>query len=102
MKERRKAKKDMTKNKNPILGLKSNIPGESISDEPYQRLCRAILKQGALDLELCYIADDDEGAEKLENWFLSPWGQWLSNDMGQAIIDRTREHAVKRKKELGL
>ena len=46
----------------------------------------AILNQAALD----YRNGNDKQRTVLEDWFLSEWGQFLSNDMGEVIIERLK------------
>lgn len=47
----------------------------------------AILNQAAID----YRNGDKRAKKKLEEWFLSEWGQFLSNDMGEIILERLQK-----------
>ncbi len=47
----------------------------------------AILNQAAID----YREGGRRTRENLEKWFLSEWGQFLSNDMGEIILERLQK-----------
>ena len=47
----------------------------------------AILNQAAID----YREGNKKQKEVLEKWFLSEWGQFLSNDMGEIILERLQK-----------
>lgn len=56
-------------------------------DEPLLNLRTAIINQAVYDWH--------KGTEKqratLEKWFLSEWGQFISGDMGEIIIEKLRK-----------
>lgn len=67
------------------------VPGWQM--ESYERLRAAIVKQAVDDYikalrksdRLCDICEEQT---KLEEWFLSKWGQFLSGDNGEYIIEK--------------
>ena len=63
--------------------------------EGYQRLRTAIVKDAVNDYHKALRKTDRIGDVcreqiALENWFLSPWGQLLSGDNGELIIEKCR------------
>ena len=47
----------------------------------------AILQQAVSDWKY----GDKQTKEDLESWFLSEWGQFISNDMGEIIIENLKK-----------
>lgn len=72
------------------------MPGWQI--EAYERLRIEIVKSAVFDLKKALkksarIGEVCEEQKKLERWFLSKWGQMLSGDNGELIIDKChKEH----------
>ena len=67
------------------------IPGWQM--EAYERLRTEIVKSAVKDLKKALKKSDREGAVckeqvALERWFLSKWGQLLSGDNGEYIVNR--------------
>lgn len=63
--------------------------------EGYQRLRTEIVKDAVNDYHKALKKSDRIGEicreqTALENWFLSPWGQILSGDNGELIIEKCR------------
>lgn len=61
-------------------------------------LAAAILKLAKLDYKIALENNDKKETAKLERFFLSMWGQELSDFHGQLIIDRVRNEVKKLKK----
>lgn len=69
------------------------IPGWQI--EAYERLRTEVLRLAVKDLERALRKSDRLGVvcdeqKNMERWFLSSWGQLLSGDKGEYIIERCR------------
>ena len=63
--------------------------------EAYERLRTEIVKSAVSDYRKALKKTDRIGAvcreqRALERWFLSPWGQMLSGDNGELIIEKCR------------
>ena len=56
-------------------------------DEPLVSLRVAIINQAAID----YRQGNKAKKDYLEKWFLSDWGQFISGDMGEVIVERLRK-----------
>lgn len=56
-------------------------------DEMAISLQTAILQQAVSDWKY----GDKQTKEDLESWFLSEWGQFISNDMGEIIIENLKK-----------
>ena len=70
------------------------MPGWQI--EAYERLRTEIVRSAADDYKKAlkksdWLGEVCEEQEKLERWFLSPWGQALSGDNGEYIIEKCRK-----------
>lgn len=70
------------------------IPGWQI--EAYERLRTEIVKSAVFDYKASLKKSDRLGLvcdeqKKMERWFLSKWGQLLSGDNGEYIIEKCRE-----------
>jgi hypothetical protein len=71
------------------------IPGWQM--EGYHRLRTAVVKDAVNDYHKALKKSDRIGEvcreqTALEHWFLSPWGQILSGDNGELIIEKCREN----------
>lgn len=63
-------------------------------------LCAAILRRAAKDYIIALKRKDLYAIASLERFFLSDWGQLMSRNQGQHIIDTCRELArAKRSKQ---
>ena len=73
------------------MNLKKN--SENSREELYNmRLLRAAILRRAAQDYICAIRKRDYYAmSKLERFFLGPWGELLSNDHGQYIIDHCKK-----------
>ena len=65
--------------------------------EFYDRLRIEIVRQAVIDLQWALRKSDRLGFEceeqiALEKWFLSSWGQLLSGDTGEYIIEKCRQN----------
>ena len=70
------------------------IPGWQM--EAYERLRAEIVKAAVFDYKKALRKSDRLGVVcgeqiKLEKWFLSKWGQMLSGDNGELIIEKCRK-----------
>ena len=70
------------------------LPGWQI--EAYNRLRAEIVRSAVKDLEKAVKKSNRQGAicaeqKSMERWFLSKWGQFLSGDNGEYIIERCRK-----------
>lgn len=54
-------------------------------------ICAAIVSQAIKDYKDALAKKDRGEIRRLEEWFLSDWGQTLSNDNGALIIEKTRK-----------
>lgn len=54
-------------------------------------ICAAIVSQAIKDYKKALAENDRGEIRRLEKWFLSDWGQKLSNDNGALIIEKTRK-----------
>ena len=68
----------------------------------YERLRAEIVKSAAHDYQKALRKSDRLGficeeQTKLEDWFLSKWGQFLSGDNGEYIVERCRKTYKARK-----
>lgn len=50
----------------------------------------AIIKQAITDYKKALTKGDDGQIQYLENWFLSDWGQMLSDYKGEQIIEKIK------------
>lgn len=57
----------------------------------YERLRAAILEQAIFDYKKALKKQNDSTIEALERWFLSPYGEFLSDDRGAYIIENCRK-----------
>lgn len=57
------------------------------NDEGLILLQAAILEQAIHDYKIELKCG---GGRRLEKWFLSEWGQWISRDHGEEIIERCK------------
>lgn len=57
-----------------------------MSDEGFENLRIAILRQAVTDYEKALTDCDKEEIEKLEQFFKSEWGEFLSDEHGDYII----------------
>jgi hypothetical protein len=60
---------------------------EFFVDNGVMALRAAILNQAAID----YRQGSKKEKTWLEKWFLSDWGQFISGDMGEVIVERLRK-----------
>lgn len=60
-------------------------------NERYKALADGILAQGIKDYTYALKRDDERVKRECESFFLSDWGQMLSEGMGEHIIKRVRE-----------
>ena len=72
----------------------STMPAWEI--EAYERLRTEIVRSVVKDLEKAVKKSERQGSvcgeqKKLEKWLLSKWGQMLSGDNGEYIIERCRQ-----------
>ena len=70
------------------------IPGWQM--EAYERLRTAVVKSAVSELRKAIRKSNRIGSvcaeqKKLESWFLSPWGQMLSGDNGDFIIEKCHQ-----------
>ena len=66
----------------------------------YEPLCAAILRRAVQDYKIAIKHKDFHAIASLERFFLSDYGQMLSRNQGQYIIDISREMArTKRSKQ---
>lgn len=63
---------------------------------PWIRLAAAILKQASQDYMAALISNDAGNIRKYEDFFLSEYGQTLSFQQGDYIINQTRKEAAGR------
>lgn len=75
------------------------IPGWQM--EAYERLRTEIVRSVVKDLERAVRKSERQGAvcdeqKALEKWLRSKWGQLLSGDNGEYIIERCRQTCGKR------
>lgn len=82
------------------LNNKSNFSCIAHIDPKYRRLAAAILEQAVEDLKRAIIWRDYSATKALERWFLSDWGQTLSGNNGQLIIDRIYNEIQKEREKL--
>ena len=73
------------------------IPGWQM--EAYERLRTEVVRSAVKDLEKAIKKSKRQGSIcneqiALERWFLSKWGQLLSGDNGEYIIERCRNYPV--------
>jgi hypothetical protein len=59
-------------------------------------LAIGILNRAVKDYQYALRKGNTEKAERLERWFLSDWAQFLSDDMGEIIIEKSRNGVVKK------
>lgn len=76
------------------------IPGWQM--EAYERLRTEVVRSVVLDLEKAVKKSNKQGSmcdeqKYLEKWLLSKWGQFLSGDNGEFIIERCRKTQKARK-----
>ena len=70
------------------------IPGWQM--EAYERLRTEIVRSAVADYQKALRKSHKDGAvcdeqKKLEKWFLSKWGQLLSGDNGEYIIEKCKQ-----------
>ena len=63
---------------------------EDKSNYPYEDLRIAIVAKAVSDYRVALASDNERYIKPLEKFFLSSWGQFLSGDNGEYIIDRCR------------
>jgi hypothetical protein len=61
----------------------------------YKVLAIAILKQAASDYQDALKKNDEKRIAYFERWFVGDWAQLLSDDMGEVILRKCREDAIK-------
>lgn len=74
--------------------------------ECYEKLRTEIVKQAVMDLKKALRKSDRIGCvcdeqTRIEAWFLSKWGQMLSGDNGELIIEKCRKTYKKRSGQNG-
>lgn len=57
-------------------------------------LCQAIVSKAVEDYRNAMNDNRKQKARALERWFLSDWGQCLSNCNGELIVERLRNESV--------
>lgn len=67
-----------------------------------KNLRAAILQQAVKDYLTALKSKNEKKSKELEKWFLSPYGQLLSGDQGQEIINRTRKIYFEKQKQSDL
>lgn len=63
---------------------------------PYESLRLAIVELAVRDYEAALKYGNEKEIKSLERFFLSKWGQYLSDDHGEYIINRCRKEHEKR------
>lgn len=69
-------------------------------DKRYMSLVAGILEQAEKDLAEAIIKKQHQRAASVKRFFLSEWGQALSGDNGQFIIDRIYNELQKERETL--
>lgn len=77
-----------------IRQAKNNLPPEVVN-EGYKYIRAAILQQAVYDYAAALKQGNGDSVLSLERWFLSDWGQALSNNNGEKIIARVRKECGK-------
>lgn len=65
-------------------------------DDTHVFLKTAILKQAVNDYINALLIGDDREATYLERWFLSEWGEFLSNNNGDFIVTNVKKEFRKK------
>ena len=60
----------------------------------HKNLAYAILQQAVKDYQTALQKGNEDRIAYFENWFVSDWAQFLSDDMGEIIIERCRKQIV--------
>lgn len=68
-----------------------------MSDEGFENLRMAILRQAATDYIKALKKDNKREAHKIERFFKSDWGEYLSGGHGEFIIDECKRRANMRR-----
>ena len=61
----------------------------------YDNIRHAIIHQAIKDYEKALFYDNQQKIKALERWFLSEWGEMLSEHNGAYIIERVRKEMKK-------
>lgn len=64
-------------------------------DNGYINIRAGIIEQAVEDYRTALVCNDSGAAAALERWFLSDWGQALSENNGVKIIERVRKECGK-------
>ena len=65
-------------------------------NDNYELLRIAILSQAVKDYRKALRKKDEAKINYFERWFLSDWGQYLSEDIGEAIIEKCKQRSFSR------
>ena len=60
-------------------------------DDIYVHLKTAILEQAVKDYRTALKRNDTYLADYLERWFMSGWGEFLSNNSGAFIVEKVKK-----------
>ena len=66
-----------------------------MTDIDYDVLRFAIIQQAVKDYESALRRRNESKFLTLERWFMSDWGQFLSGDLGEQIIEKCKERVNK-------
>lgn len=61
----------------------------------YERVAAAILRQAMRDYKIALLRNSPSHITKLERFFLGEWGQFLSSNHGEYIIEQCRKSVGK-------
>lgn len=61
----------------------------------YERVAAAILRQAVRDYKVALLKNYPSSIAKLERFFLGEWGQFLSSNHGEYIIEQCRKSVGK-------
>jgi len=73
------------------LRRKTNALPKEVQTEGYKYIRAAVLQQAVYDYKTALIRAHGGAAFSLERWFLSEWGQAISDNNGEKIIQRVRK-----------
>lgn len=59
--------------------------------EPYDRLRLAVVYVAAMEYKHALACENADEIKALERFFLSAWGQLLSGNMGEYIVEQVRK-----------
>lgn len=64
-------------------------------DDTHVHLKAAIITQAINDYARALKSEDEQQAQYLERWFKSEWGEFLSGNSGNFIVEKTKKELQK-------